>query len=303
MNIDPRLMVDYIRLQMMSNINLFSDDPYSADGSANVEDASQSDFFQMMQQMMQQNIGGSIPSTNAASTLATGTSAANQFNSLNSLNSLNQSSDLTDFYSSLLGQTGNIKTAESLLQNLRPLQGPFGIAGGSTITVEPKPTLKITSSSPTVVTPTSPTVVTPKRSSGSTSNYDNLIAQAGEKYGVDPALIKAVIKAESSFNPNAKSSVGAKGLMQLMDRTAASLGVTDSFDPQQNIEGGTKYLSQLLRRYKGDEGVALAAYNAGPGRVSRAGISNLSELRERFSMLPRETQRYVDKVLGYKESF
>ncbi|TFE31697.1 lytic transglycosylase domain-containing protein [Cohnella luojiensis] len=134
--------------------------------------------------------------------------------------------------------------------------------------------------------------------SGSSSAYDGLISEAGAKYGVDPALIKGVIQSESSFNPNAVSSAGAKGLMQLMDGTARDLGVSNSLDPAQNIDGGTRFLSYLLRKYDGNVSTALAAYNAGPGRVDRSGIQNDQDLALNLHKLPTETQNYVRKVLS-----
>lgn len=132
---------------------------------------------------------------------------------------------------------------------------------------------------------------------GSSSTYDDLISAAGVKYGVDPALIKGVVQSESSFNANAISSAGAKGLMQLMDDTARGLGVTDSLDPAQNIDGGTRFLSYLLRKYDGNVSTALAAYNAGPGRVDRLGIANDQDVAIHLDKLPEETQGYIRKVL------
>ncbi|QHW30412.1 lytic transglycosylase domain-containing protein [Paenibacillus rhizovicinus] len=142
----------------------------------------------------------------------------------------------------------------------------------------------------------------PDTVSGS-GDYDAIIDQAAAKYGIDPSLIKAVIHTESSNNPNAESASGAKGLMQLMDGTARSLGVTDSFDPQQNIEGGTKFLAYLMNKYGGNEQAALAAYNAGPGRVDRAGIQSNSDFQALMSRLPEETQRYVSKVLNAQTGY
>ncbi|WEK53014.1 MAG: lytic transglycosylase domain-containing protein [Candidatus Cohnella colombiensis] len=140
-------------------------------------------------------------------------------------------------------------------------------------------------------------------SSGSFSAYDELILAAGNKYGVEPALIKGVIQSESSFNANAVSSAGAKGLMQLMDGTARGLGVSNSFDPEQNIDGGTRFLSYLLRKYDGNIGVALAAYNAGPGRIDRLGITNDQDLAAAYEQLPQETQNYISKVLGATQNW
>ncbi len=116
-------------------------------------------------------------------------------------------------------------------------------------------------------------------------DFDYPISEAAAKYDLDPALIRAVIQVESNRNPEAVSSVGAQGLMQLMPKTATEMGVTNSFDPAQNIEGGARYLRQLLNRYQGNRRLALAAYNWGMGN-----------LEKRPEALPKETQGYILKV-------
>lgn len=121
------------------------------------------------------------------------------------------------------------------------------------------------------------------------TNLDSIFSAASEKYSVPVNLLKAVAKAESGFNPKATSRCGAIGVMQLMPGTAKALGVTDAYDPTQNIMGGAKYLSQMLRRFNGDTSKAVAAYNAGAGSVIKyGGVPPYSE-----------TQAYVKKVLSY----
>lgn len=128
------------------------------------------------------------------------------------------------------------------------------------------------------------TVVHP-RSTPDTSWLNPVISRASQKYGVDANLIRAVVKAESNFNPQAVSHAGARGLMQLMPATARFLGVSDSFDPEQNVMGGTRFLKDMLQRYDGNIDSALAAYNWGPGNVDR-----------RPDNLPRETRDYLVRV-------
>lgn len=116
-----------------------------------------------------------------------------------------------------------------------------------------------------------------------------IFEEAASTFGVSVNLLKAIARAESNFNPNAVSSAGAVGIMQLMPATAASLGVTNSYDARENIMGGAKLISQLLSKYNGDTSLALAAYNAGSGNVDKyGGIPPFTE-----------TQNYVKKVLSY----
>jgi soluble lytic murein transglycosylase-like protein len=123
--------------------------------------------------------------------------------------------------------------------------------------------------------------------------YAAEIEAAAARHGLDPALLKALIRQESNFDPSAVSPAGATGLTQLMPGTAAALGVRDARDPVQAIEGGARYLKQQLDRFGGDPRKALAAYNAGPGAVQRYG-----------GVPPyAETQQYVQKVLAYAEGY
>lgn|GEM_PF-1006396 len=121
-------------------------------------------------------------------------------------------------------------------------------------------------------------------------SIEQAVDNASKKYGVDKNLILAVIKQESSFNPNSTSSCGAMGLMQLMPGTASELGVNNAYDINQNVDGGTKYLKSLLDTF-GNSKMAIAAYNAGPGAVEKSG--------ENINRLPSETINYVSKVSAY----
>jgi soluble lytic murein transglycosylase-like protein len=120
-----------------------------------------------------------------------------------------------------------------------------------------------------------------------------LIERSAAEEGVDPALVAAMITQESGGNPEAVSPAGARGLMQLMPSTARMLGVENVFDPDQNVSGGVRYISRLLERYGGDEKMALAAYNAGPGTVDRYG-----------GVPPyRETTNYLQRVNQLKDLY
>ncbi len=130
-------------------------------------------------------------------------------------------------------------------------------------------------------------IVSTSSAGATAASYDIYIRRAARTYRVDPLLIKAVIETESNFNPRAVSKRGARGLMQLMPETAGEVRVTDPFDPRQNIYGGTRYLRKMLNMFKGNLALSLAAYNAGPAKVTQHGkIPNIPE-----------TKRYVKKVM------
>lgn len=140
------------------------------------------------------------------------------------------------------------------------------------------------------------TAATPKAenvSSSQNASIMDMIKEASQKYKVPETLIQSVIKQESAFNPFAVSKAGAQGLMQLMPETAKELGVKDVFNPKENINGGTKYLRELLNKFDGNVPLSLAAYNAGPKRVmDSGGIPNI-----------KETKNYVKKVFNnYQKS-
>jgi soluble lytic murein transglycosylase-like protein len=129
---------------------------------------------------------------------------------------------------------------------------------------------------------------------GDVTRYDELIAKASDKYRIDSTLIKAIIKAESNYNHRAVSSKGAQGLMQLMPSTAATLQVKDSFHPENNIDGGVRYLRYLMNLFNGNLPLVLAAYNAGENAV----------LRHNYRIPPyQETQSYVRRVLRHLDSY
>lgn len=138
-----------------------------------------------------------------------------------------------------------------------------------------------------------PAVAPSNKSLARIDRFEDIINEASEKYGVDKNIIKSVILAESAGNEKAVSPARAKGLMQLIDSTAKSMGVKNSYNPKENINGGTKYLAGLLRQYNGDLKLALAAYNAGPGNVRK------------YDGVPpfKETKNYIARVMGYLNHF
>jgi soluble lytic murein transglycosylase-like protein len=184
---------------------------------------------------------------------------------------------------------GRISQIEARIASISATPAPqsFGDVLQNTIAEEPRSAL------PPTLPPASPASLLdpagqPVRPIGLPENdrYDAFVQQSAAKYGVDPSLVRAVIKTESDGNPKAVSHAGAMGLMQLMPGNVSEEGITDPFDPEQNIDAGTHQLSDLLSQYGGNMDLALAAYNAGPGAVKRYG-----------GVPPYpETRTYIDKI-------
>lgn len=250
------------------------------------------DFSSMLSQALSSNTGynasqtlgltsGLASLTNTPTTSST-TGATNLTTAFNQLMSAASTFATSAQQSGIdLSSIANVLGATSALYNgTTSAYTPASVQSSASATT-PTATRTTTSATPSASDSVAST------SSGPTTQYDAIIKKASVTYGIPEKMIKAVIKQESNFNNNVTSSVGASGLMQLMPATASYLGVTNRNDPEQNIMGGTKYLKQMLDKY-GDYKLMLAAYNAGPGNVSKYG-----------GVPPfKETQNYVSKIMA-----
>jgi soluble lytic murein transglycosylase-like protein len=201
---------------------------------------------------------------------------------------------LDDEYSKMLSSNTSMGLADMIVKEIAQNENPgsalkelLNIGKTRSWSTDPRFLPKTTGATDATTTP----VATPKDLSEKVSRWDDLISRAGRMSGVDKNLISAIVTQESGGDHLAVSPKGAKGLMQLMDTTAATLGVGSPFSPWANISGGTKYLKQMLDRFNGNEQLAVAAYNAGPAAV------------ERYGTVPpyTETQNYVKSVLALRQ--
>ncbi|HEY7829869.1 MAG TPA: lytic transglycosylase domain-containing protein [Solirubrobacteraceae bacterium] len=201
----------------------------------------------------------------------------------------------------LIAATQRVQQLRGMLAQVKQGRAPTGFAAAlqAASTASPAASAAAGATSISPADAASPAGISPSTpytspAGGSTSTpYDGAIAQAAARYNLDPAVLHGLIQQESGFNPNSRSGAGALGLTQLMPGTASSLGVSNPLDPIQSIEGGARYLSQMMSQFGGNTADALAAYNAGPGAVHKYG-----------GVPPyAETQDYVNKVLGYANAY
>jgi soluble lytic murein transglycosylase-like protein len=200
-----------------------------------------------------------------------------------------------------LGGLGSLTGTNSLLQNYQQDQMNKKILDAINALKEEKTAASAAASAEApiaAIIPETPAVTSTGAIPGNGAEYDLMLETAGAQYGVSPLLLKAVAYAESGFNPSAQSGSGAMGLMQLMPATARTYGVTDPFDPEQNIRGGALCLADHLFAFGGDAKLALAAYNCGASGVTGRGITDLNDPAQ-LSRLPEETQAYLRNVEAY----
>lgn len=189
----------------------------------------------------------------------------------------------------------NLSGIQSVMQRMQEIEQRFGIKSTGTTAVsgnqgfpaQLQSQMKAQNEAENITTATGKRKVNAQVLPAGSKDIESMILQSAKKYGVDPRLVSAVAETESNYRPDAVSSAGAVGVMQLMPETASSLGVQNIYDPSQNIDGGVKYLKEMLSDFNGDVRKAVAAYNAGPQAVKE------------YNGVPpyAETQNYVNKVL------
>ena len=221
--------------------------------------------------------------------LSEATTASNA--KMSSLLGLSSSSNLSNYFAGLTNgqQLGNMTASTEGLQSLlykgqNAVYVPSSVYKASSSSVHSSGTKLDSHVSDDVIGS-----IAYEKSLAGAKQYATIIKKASSTYDIPEKLIAAVMKQESNFNPKVVSQAGAQGLMQLMPKTAQYLGVSDAFDPEQNIMAGAKYLRQMLDKFDNDPSLALAAYNAGPSRVTK------------YNGIPpfKETQNYVKKVMNY----
>lgn len=264
-----------LAMSMMGNGQLTND-------SVNSSSSTSSDEVNYAFQVMMQNYLEKAKNSAKESVEAVTNNAANASDAVeNSNDNTEQSSD--DGLSELASATSNAQTAKQIQQRYLTGQNLLDIPlviNGSNVNY-------------------SSSGYTPSNASkAELEKIYSAVQKAAKEYGVDENLIYAIIKQESDFDSTCTSSVGAAGLMQIMPSNFSYLGISDAYDVDQNVDGGTKLLKEYLNQYGGDIQMALMAYNGGPGTMQRRGVSSAGDLYK----MPEETQNYVPKVMGYYQS-
>ena len=264
-----------LAMSMMGNGQLTNDSVSSSSSTS-------SDEVNYAFQVMMQNYLEKAKNSAKESVEAVTNNAANASDAVeNSNDNTEQSSD--DGLSELASATSNAQTAKQIQQRYLTGQNLLDIPlviNGSNVNY-------------------SSSGYTPSNASkAELEKIYSAVQKAAKEYGVDENLIYAIIKQESDFDSTCTSSVGAAGLMQIMPSNFSYLGISDAYDVDQNVDGGTKLLKEYLNQYGGDIQMALMAYNGGPGTMQRRGVSSAEDLYK----MPEETQNYVPKVMGYYQS-
>ena len=264
-----------LAMSMMGNGQLTND-------SVNSSSSTSSDEVNYAFQVMMNNYLEKAKNSAKESVEAVTNNAANASDAVeNSDDNTEQSSD--DGLSELASATSNAQTAKQIQQRYLTGQNLLDIPlviNGSNVNY-------------------SSSGYTPSNASkAELEKIYSAVQKAAKEYGVDENLIYAIIKQESDFDSTCTSSVGAAGLMQIMPSNFSYLGISDAYDVDQNVDGGTKLLKEYLNQYGGDIQMALMAYNGGPGTMQRRGVSSAGDLYK----MPEETQNYVPKVMGYYQS-
>lgn len=264
-----------LAMSMMGNGQLTNDSVSSSSSTS-------SDEVNYAFQVMMQNYLEKAKNSAKESVEAVTNNAANASDAVeNSDDNTEQSSD--DGLSELASATSNAQTAKQIQQRYLTGQNLLDIPlviNGSNVNY-------------------SSSGYTPSNASkAELEKIYSAVQKAAKEYGVDENLIYAIIKQESDFDSTCTSSVGAAGLMQIMPSNFSYLGISDAYDVDQNVDGGTKLLKEYLNQYGGDIQMALMAYNGGPGTMQRRGVSSAEDLYK----MPEETQNYVPKVMGYYQS-
>ncbi len=266
-----------LAMSMMGNGQLTNDSISSTSG------AGSSDEVNYAFQLMMQNYIDKAKESEKNNVEAVKNNAANASEKIEAASEDNKAESSDDGLSELASATANTQTAKQIQQRYLTGQNLLDIplvVNGSSVNY-----------SSSGYTPSS-------ASKAELEKIYSAVKKAAKEYGVDENLIYAIIKQESDFDSTCTSGVGAAGLMQIMPANFSHLGISDAYDVDQNVDGGTKLLKEYLNQYGGDIQMALMAYNGGPGTMQNRGVRSSGDLYK----MPSETQNYVPKVMGYYQS-